>query len=117
MYDPSWPHGHTFSGMSCRILADDLNLGDGRTIAVSCYLISHSRDHIFILLPNELEPVPAPKKRIQGWIIIGHNAYGLPYLGNVLFRTKEHALASVGDRACAIVYIDVEEGEGLEQQT
>lgn len=118
MYDPSWPHGHTYFGKPCRVLATDLARPcDDYSIAIALMLDDGITETAIQVRHDELMPVPAPKRRIRGWIIINRDKSVSPYFGDIIFQTKEHALASVGDRAKAIVYIDAEEGEGLEQQT
>ncbi len=118
MYDPNWKHGHTFGGAVCRVLDAALKHVDGDDrIVIAFPQPINDAEYIGVVRAEQLEPVPAPKKRIQGWIIINRDDYGPAYIEEGIFWAKEHAREFAGSRARAIVYIDVEEGEGLEKAT
>lgn len=102
MYDPSWPHGHTFCGNPCRVLATDIIDPDGRTIAIAWK--QGDIEYVGVTAERHLMPIPVPKKRIHGWISINRV---------MVFGTKEYAKGQADNETCAIVYIDVEEGEGM----
>lgn len=115
MYDPNWPHGHTYNGMKCRVLADDLlRPDDACFIAIAVMCANGITETVARVVPDELMPIPAPKKRIQGWLAVyaggdtGHKLWG---------KLQDAKDMSSWNPASAYVYIDVEEGEGLEPQT
>ena len=68
MYDPSWPHGHTYNGMKCRVLADDLARPcDGHYIAIAFTLVDGITETVARVTPYELMPIPAPKMKSQAY--------------------------------------------------
>lgn len=115
MYDPSWPHGHTWKGTPCRVLADDIvRTIDNYTLAIVLPNPGGDSEYVANARPEDLMPAPVPKKRIQGWTAIHTSGQVGPLLRETLAEAK--ALYHWFD-VVAYVYIDAEEGEGLEQRT
>jgi len=54
---------------------------------------------------------PAPKKRIQGWIVINHGDHGQLRILPAIYGSKELAQKYADSRTSAITYIDTEEGK------
>ncbi len=111
MYDKNWPHGHTFNGTKCRVLADNLTrTHDDYSIAVAFFVNEGKDETVQRVRAQDLTPAPAPKRRIRGWTAV----YASGQLGQMLRETLEDAKAlNHWFPVAAYVYIDVEEGKEL----
>lgn len=63
MYDPNWPHGHTYFGGACRFLATDIRGEDGVYGIAIAYKVNNGKEYLAIARPVDLIPVPAPSSR------------------------------------------------------
>lgn len=115
MYDKDWPHGHTYNGTRCRVLATDLRRPDDAcSIAIAVMCANGITETVARVAPDDLMPAPTPKKRVQGWLNIypGPEDGGYHYHSSV-FKNKEDANYRSNKHRIACISIDVEEGEGL----
>ena len=120
-FDLDWPHGHvTRDGRKARIICRDLQSVHGPIVAaVMNYagsgetVVTYYPDGKYIQRDTnscDLLNVPAPKRRIQGWI----NVYQLPFEGPIYPRkTRADADNNAAPDRIACFYVDIEEGEGL----
>jgi len=107
-YDPNWPHGHTSHGVKCRVLADDIRSNKGLTLAVA---IGAEIESVRLLSPSDLEPIPAPKKKVKVWVNLYENKTASAHLSRSIADHNAAIHRTFPRISCA--EIEIEEGEGL----
>ncbi len=115
MYDPSWPHGHTYNGMKCHVLTTNIHHQNSTyPLTITITWDSGDAETVSRATPEELMPVPAPKRRIKGWLNVYPSSNGSGTCGDV-HDTKEAADRAIVaySKRVACLYLDFEEGEGL----
>lgn len=116
-FSPDWPNGHvTRDGRRARIICTDRKDANpivalvedcGRELMVAYGVAGNFCENPLVKSTSDLLNIPAPKKRIRGWVNVYTNS------ASVIYRAKASADKDANFDRLACIEIDVEEGHGL----